>query len=96
MITVLERDECITVQTEFYGVKGSMVVIHNVDGEPAVSMGGMPMSVSQPPTTNTGMDAIALLREWVTLEHQEPPGSHKYIADLSKRTYAVLAQQHQA
>ena len=35
---------------------------------------------------------VALLQEWVTLENQVPGCTHEYSSDLSRRTYAVLAQ----
>jgi len=39
------------------------------------------------------LNAIALLEEWVVLENQREGCKPEYSRDLSKRTYAVLAQQ---
>lgn len=46
------------------------------------------------PQTSTNSDLMQLLQEWVTLEHQREGASQEYTSDLSRRTYAVLAQLH--
>ena len=49
---------------------------------------------AEAPATSTNSDLMKLLQEWVTLEHQQEGASHEYTLDLSRRTYAVLAQLH--